>query len=73
MKRSRTPKLELIAALEIALGLGNMRAVNVVMIGALSRHLDIDESIWRQSITALVKPQFLDLNLRAFDAGKNAY
>lgn len=69
--RSTFPKLELIPALDIALGLGNMRAVNVVMIGALSNHLDIPDSIWRQSITDLVKPQFLDLNLRAFQAGRN--
>jgi len=72
MLRSTFPKLELIPALEIALGLGNVRAVNVVMIGALSNHLHIDGTIWREAITNLVKPQFLDLNLRAFDAGKAA-
>ena len=68
--RSTFAKLELIPALRIAQGLGNVRAVNVVMIGALSNHLDIADSIWRQSITNLVKPQFLDLNLRAFEAGR---
>jgi indolepyruvate ferredoxin oxidoreductase beta subunit len=44
--------------------------VNLVMIGALSKHTDIDDPIWRQSIEALVKPKFLELNLKAFDAGK---
>ena len=45
------------------------RQLNVVMIGALSSHLDIDESVWRQAITELVKPQYLDFNLKAFEAG----
>jgi indolepyruvate ferredoxin oxidoreductase beta subunit len=66
------PKLELIPALKIAQDLGNARVVNVVMIGGLSKHLGISDEIWRQAITSLVKPQFLDLNLKAFDAGKNA-
>ncbi len=62
--------LELIPALKIARELGNVRVVNLVMIGALSKHTDIDDAIWRQSIEALVKPKFLELNLKAFDAGK---
>jgi indolepyruvate ferredoxin oxidoreductase, beta subunit len=66
------PKLELIPALEIARKLGSVRVVNVVMIGALSKHLDIDESIWRQAITELVKPQYLEFNLKAFEAGRGS-
>ncbi len=66
------PKLELIPALKIARELGNVRVVNVVMIGALSNHMDIDDSIWRESIRALVKPQYLEFNLKAFEAGKQA-
>ncbi len=62
--------LELIPALKIARELGNVRVVNLVMIGALSKHTDIDDAIWRQSIEALVKPKFLELNLKAFEAGK---
>lgn len=65
-------KLELVPALKIAQELGNVRVVNVVMIGALSNHLEIDDSTWREAITALVKPKFLELNLKAFDAGKAA-
>jgi len=72
MLKSVFPKLELIPALDIARSLGSVRVVNVVMIGALSNHMAVDESIWRQSITNLVKPQFLELNLKAFEAGKAA-
>ena len=70
--KSTFPKLELIPALDIARGLGNMRIVNVVMIGALSNHLGIDDEVWRESITSLVKPKFLELNLKAYDTGKKA-
>lgn len=65
-------KLELIPALKIARELGNVRIVNVVMIGALSNHMDIDDAIWSESIRALVKPQYLEFNLKAFEAGKKA-
>lgn len=70
--RNTFPRLELIPALDIARDLGNVRVVNVVMIGALSNHLDVEDAIWRESIRALVKPQYLDFNLKAFDAGKRA-
>lgn len=70
--RNTFPRLELIPALDIARDLGNVRVVNMVMIGALSNHLDVEDAIWRESIRALVKPQYLDFNLKAFDAGKRA-
>ena len=70
--KSTFPKLELIPALDIARTLGSVRIVNVVMIGALSNHLGIPEDTWRDAITALVNPRFLELNLKAFDAGRAA-
>jgi len=66
------PRLELIPALDIARELGNVKAVNVVMIGALANHTEIPDEVWREAITALVKPKFLELNLKAFDAGRKA-
>jgi len=66
------PKLEMIPGLAIAKELGNVRVVNVVMIGALSNHTDVEDAIWREAITELVKPRFLEFNLKAFDAGKKA-
>lgn len=70
MLKSTFPKLEIIPALGMARELGNVRAMNVIMIGALANHLDIDESIWQEAIKTLVKPQFVELNLKAFAAGK---
>ncbi len=70
--RETFPKLEMIPALDIARELGNVRVVNVVMIGALSNHLPVEDEIWRESIKALVKPKFVEFNLKAYDAGKKA-
>ena len=72
MLRSTFPKLEIIPALAMARELGNVRAVNLVMIGALWNHMDVDESIWRDAIAALVKPQFVKLTLKAFEAVRNS-
>lgn len=66
------PRLELIQALDIARELGNTRVVNVVMMGAMSNYLDIDDSLWKQAIHDLVKPRFVEFNLKAFDQGKKA-
>ena len=72
MLSSTFSKLELIPALSMARELGNVRAVNLVMIGALSNHLDIDDATWQEAIKTLVKPRFVELNLKAFEAGKKA-
>ncbi len=71
--RSVFPRLEAIPALEIAGRLGNVRVVNVVMIGALSRHLDIAEQVWRDAILALVPEKVRKINLEAFEAGRTAF
>lgn len=68
--RSVFGKLELIPALDIARELGSLRIVNVVMIGALSNHMDVEDEVWREAIRSLVKPQLVELNLKAYDAGK---
>ncbi|MCE5313456.1 MAG: indolepyruvate oxidoreductase subunit beta [Armatimonadota bacterium] len=72
MLKSTFSRLELIPALDIARDLGNVRAVNVVMIGALANHTGISDDVWREGIRLLVKPKFLDLNLKAYEAGRNA-
>jgi indolepyruvate ferredoxin oxidoreductase beta subunit len=70
--RSAFPRLDLVPALEIASGLGNVRVVNLVLIGALSRHLDVPEEVWKEAIGALVPAKLRELNLCAFEAGRAA-
>ncbi len=65
--------VSLIPAVEIARELGNMKVVNVVLIGAVSPYLPIDEEHWRKALTERVPPRFLEVNLEAFSRGRQLY
>ncbi len=64
----------------IATGLGNVRAANVVLLGALSALLEregyvgpeLTRDVWLDVITQRVPPRYMELNRRAFDAGRTA-
>ena len=58
-----------VPALELARACGSVKAVNVVMIGVLAKNTAFGKDIWLDAIRANVKPQFLELNLKAFEAG----
>ena len=60
-----------IDALSLAEQAGSSKAVNVVLIGILSKHMDIDKNIWLETIKTTVPAKFIDMNLKAFDLGYN--
>ncbi len=64
------PRLIYVDAAVIASKVGNIRASNVVILGALSRGLDLPAETWHQAICDCVPPKHKDLNLRAFDEGR---
>jgi Pyruvate/2-oxoacid:ferredoxin oxidoreductase gamma subunit len=41
-----------------------------VILGALAKGLTLPAEAWQEGIRQSVKPQFLDINLRAFQAGR---
>ena len=51
---------------------GNLKAVNLVLLGRLSHYFDIPEEAWTNAIRACVPARFLEVNLKAFELGKNA-
>jgi len=57
-------------ALKMAQDLGNVRTVNMIMTGALSKMLDIEESVWLQALSELVPAKHLEVNLKAFALGR---
>ena len=65
-------KTVLLNALELAENAGSARAVNIVLLGVLSRYMEWPEEKWEQAIAACVPPKTLETNLKAFRAGKNA-
>lgn len=65
------PRLAYIRAAEAAAVLGNVQATNIVILGAVSKGLDLPEKAWREAISASVKERFLELNLKAFEKGRS--
>ena len=59
-------------ALALAEQAGSAKAVNVVLIGVLSRRMDIPEEAWLRAIEETVPKKFLELNKKAFQLGRNA-
>ena len=52
---------------------GNRRAVNTVMLGAVSRYVPgIDAGEWKQVLAEMLPEKIVEANLRAFDLGRAA-
>ena len=49
---------------------GSVKAVNIVLMGRLSRYFDIPMEKWQQAITECVPPRFIELNQKAFLLGR---
>ncbi|MDD1736685.1 MAG: indolepyruvate oxidoreductase subunit beta [Methanothrix sp.] len=64
------PRLAYIQAAEAAADLGNVQATNIVVLGAVSKGLDLPEKAWLEAIAASVKEKFLELNKKAFEKGR---
>ena len=62
----------LLDALDLAETAGSARAVNIVLLGVLSRYMDWPQEKWEAAIAACVPPKTLETNLKAFRAGKDA-
>ena len=66
------PGLALIDANPLAIKAGNLRAANVVLMGALSAFVPFDEEHWQAAMRERIPAKLLDINLRAFAAGRQA-
>lgn len=58
-----------VKAAEIAQNLGNIKAQNVVLLGALIKALNIEEVEWNEVMKTLVPPKAMELNEKALKAG----
>ena len=59
-------------ALSLAEEAGSSKAVNLVLMGRLSKYFDIPVQEWMQAIEASVPPKFLEMNKKAFNLGLDA-
>ena len=59
-------------ALSLANEAGSSKAVNIVLMGHLSRNFDFTLEEWMEAIEKSVPPKFLELNKKAFMLGREA-
>lgn len=63
-------KIDALDCLSLAEQAGTSKAVNIVLMGRLSKYMDFSVETWLQAIEKLVKPQFLEINKKAFLLGR---
>lgn len=63
--------LDAVDALKLAEQAGSSKAVNLVLMGRLSKYFDFTEEDWMKAIEQSVPPKYLDFNKQAFLLGKN--
>jgi indolepyruvate ferredoxin oxidoreductase beta subunit len=66
-----TDRLYLVDALAAALALREVRAVNMVMVGAASRFLPLPEGAYEEAVKMSLPERIVEVNLRAFRAGRS--
>lgn len=59
-------------ALDLALQAGSSKAVNIVLMGRLSKYFDATEEMWMKALEESVPPKFLEMNKKAFALGRNS-
>jgi indolepyruvate ferredoxin oxidoreductase beta subunit len=67
--KAATKRYWLFKATEIATELGEPRAGNVVLLGALSPALPLEEEHWMKALETRVKDKYVEVNKQAFAAG----
>ena len=70
-KLGKEADLTTLDALSLAKTAGNIKAVNVVLIGVMAKQTDIAYEKWVEVIKETVPAKFLEVYLKAFDAGYN--
>ena len=69
MLTARTGEIFRVPATEICRGAGNPRALNMVMLGALSAFLELGEEAWFEDLRSRVPSRFVESSLEAFSGG----
>jgi indolepyruvate ferredoxin oxidoreductase beta subunit len=70
MIKSKFKEFYLVQGTEIASELGDIRAANVVLLGAISKFFEVDEDLWLKTILNYLPPKVHELNRKAFAAGR---
>lgn len=68
--RRRFADFLLVDGLHLAQQAGDVRAANTVLLGAVSKRLPIEETIWQQALEKMVPRKALEVNRTAFALGR---
>ncbi|MEG2143897.1 MAG: 2-oxoacid:acceptor oxidoreductase family protein, partial [Oscillospiraceae bacterium] len=68
---SKTARTIAFDAMGEAKKLGNIKCMNVILLGSAVKRMNLEEINWHQIIKDNVKPQFAELNIKAFDLGQS--
>jgi indolepyruvate ferredoxin oxidoreductase beta subunit len=49
--------------------MGNSKVMNIILLGALVKSMELEDIDWESIIRENVKPKFIDINLQAFKNG----
>ena len=69
--RAKGINVDDIDALELANQAGSSKACNIVLMGRLAKYFDMPKEKWLAAIEKCVKPQFIEINRKAFELGYN--
>lgn len=65
-------EIDAIDALSLATAAGSAKAVNIVMMGRLSKYFPFSNEAWQKALQDTVPERFLELNRKAFTLGAEA-
>jgi indolepyruvate ferredoxin oxidoreductase beta subunit len=68
--KARFPDFLLVDGQKLATEAGNVRAANTVLLGAVSKRLNIAEQYWLQALEKMVPKKALEVNKKAFMMGR---
>jgi len=68
--RERGIEVVPVDAFDIAREVGEVRTANVVLVGAMAAFMPVDGAIFEEAIRTRVPERFLEVNLRAYRAGR---
>lgn len=69
--KDQFPNFLLVDGQKMATEAGNPRAANTVLLGAVSKRLNIAEEFWLAALQKMVPPKALEINRKAFMMGRS--
>jgi indolepyruvate ferredoxin oxidoreductase beta subunit len=69
--KSKFKNFYLVKGTDLALELGDARAANVVLLGAISKFFEVHDDLWLKTILNYLPPKVHELNRKAFFGGRD--